>query len=137
MALKTQGAGIFAGDNASPQVMSVIPGVRSISGPDGSAAEIDVTSLDSAAKEFLIGLADEGSVSLEILWDETANTNHAQLRTDRLAGDVRYYQIRLSDSPQTTYSFQAFVTGWSLGNAIDDATIANVTLRITGAVAKE
>ena len=54
--LKSQGCGIRIFDTtASPNAYAEIGQVISISGPDGSASEIDVTNLASSAKEFVIG----------------------------------------------------------------------------------
>ena len=134
-ALKSQGVGIYLSDDASPEVFTEIPDVMSISGPDGSASEIDVTALDSTAKEWLMGLPDEGTVSLELIWGgETSNTQQVALRSARAAQSIKHFQIKLTDSPQSTYDFQAYVTGWSLSAGVDDAVKSNVTLRITGAV---
>jgi hypothetical protein len=134
-ALKSQGVGIFLSDKASPEVYTEIPDVMSISGPDGSASEIDVTCLDSTAKEWLMGLPDEGTVSLELIWGgETGNTQQVALRTARANQSVENFQIKLTDSPQSVYAFQGYVTGWSLSAGVDDAVKCNVTIRITGAV---
>ena len=135
-ALKSQGCliGLWDG-SASPTTYPEIPDVMSITGPDGSAAEIDVTCLDSTAKEWLMGLPDEGTVSLEMVWGgETDNAIQRQLRTARATQTLSYFQIRLTDSPQSTYTFTAYVTGWSLSLGVDDVVKASVTLRITGAV---
>jgi len=134
-ALKSQGVGIYLSDDASPEVFTEVPDVVSISGPDGSASEIDVTALDSTAKEFLMGLPDEGTVSLDLIWGgETSNTQQVALRTARANQTQKNFQIKLTDSPQSTYQFNAYVTGWSLTAGVDDAVKATVTLRITGAV---
>lgn len=134
-ALKSQGCGIFLSDDASPEVFTEVPDVMSITGPDGSASEIDVTALDSVAKEWLMGLPDEGTIGLDLVWGgETNNTQQVALRTARANQSIKHFQIKLTDSPQSTYDFQAYVTGWSLSLGVDDAVKATVTLRITGAV---
>lgn len=135
-ALKSQGVGFFRfSANVSPNAYTEVPDVVSITGPDGSATEIDVTALDSAAKEFLMGLPDEGTVQLELIWGgETGNAEQVALRTARANQTSNTYQIRLTDSPRSTYQFTAYVTGWSLSAGVDDAVKCNVTLRITGAV---
>lgn len=134
-ALKSQGVGIYISDTSSPEAYNEIPDVVSITGPDGSATEIDVTALDSTAKEFLMGLPDEGTVQLEMIWGgETSNTYQVALRTARASQTLKYFRILLTDSPRSTYQFSAYVTGWSLSAGVDDAVKANATLRITGAV---
>ena len=135
-AIKSQGVGIFLLGTASPQVYAEVPDVVSISGPTGTAGEIDVTALDSTAREFLISLPDEGSVDLELIWGgKTSNVAQNALRTARANQTLNTFQIRLSDSPQTKYTFTAYVTGWALSAGVDDAVKASVSLRITGPVA--
>lgn len=133
--LKSQGCGIFLSDLASPEVYTEIAQVVSISGPDGSASEIDVTALDSTAKEFLMGLPDEGNVTFEVIHDPS-DTQHDQLRTARAAQTESHFSIRLSDSPQTQYNFNGYIVGFAMSLGTDDAVKASYTVRITGSVTK-
>lgn len=132
-ALDSQGMVIQWGSDASPQVWSTIPEVTEISGPGGQANEIDVTDLSSSAKEFRMGLQDEGQISLSMLW-LPANTVHNNLRTDRANQTLRTFRITFTDSPQTEWVFTAFVLGIEVSNAVDDVTRATVTLRVSDAI---
>lgn len=136
MALKSQGVGIYILNTAvSPNAYNEIPDVNSISGPSGSAAIIDTTALDSTAKEKIMGLPDEGQVQLTMFWNgETNNPYQVALRTARAAQTLKTFQIRLTDSPQTIYQFNAYVTNWELSSGVDAAVEVNVTLEITNAV---
>ena len=134
--LLSQGTGIFINNlTASPVAFEEIGQVMTISGPDGSASEIDVTNLASAAKEFVIGLPDEGSVQLSCSFDYNASPsiNHDTLHAARVSQILQTFEIRLSDSPATVIAFSAYVTGFSLSLGVDDKVGANFTLRITGA----
>lgn len=136
-ALKSQGSGFWLGSGASPQVFTEVPDVVSVTGPDGSASEIDVTALDSTAKEFLIGLPDSGSVQVEMIWggENSPQTNQELLRAAWQSQAVQTAQVRLSDSPQTKYQFDCYIMGWSLsGLEPDGAAHATITARITGAI---
>ena len=82
--ITSQGTTIGIGDGASPEVYTSIPQVTSIGGPDGSASEINVTNLSSTAQEFILGLKDEGSISLDLVFDER-DTTHSLLRTKLIA----------------------------------------------------
>ena len=96
--LKSQGCEIYKGDDASPQVYTVIGQIISISGPDGSTGEIDVTNLSSTAKEFIPSLPDFGTTTLDAVWDHATTTNqHAALWTDFSDQVTGHYQIRLTD----------------------------------------
>lgn len=132
-ALESQGMTIKRGDGASPEVFTIIPEVRSITGPDGSATEIDVTDLSSSAKEFRMGLQDNGSITLDMMYIP-ANTVHAGLRTDRQNRTLRNFQLLFTDSPATTWSFSAYVQGFSVTNEVDSTTNASITLRISGTI---
>jgi hypothetical protein len=132
-ALDSQGMVIQVGTSASPIVWSTIPEVSEMSGPGGQAAEIDVTDLSSTAKEFRMGLQDEGQISLTMNWIP-ANTVHATLRTARSNQTLTNFQIIFTDSPQTKWRFQGFVLGLEISNSVDDVTKATVTLRVSGSI---
>lgn len=132
-ALDSQGVVISYGDGASPQVYTAIPEVTSLQGPGGQANEIDVTDLDSTAKEFRMGLQDEGSITMDILYIP-ANTAHAALRAARAGQTLTNFQIAFTDSPITKWQFDGFVLGFEISNAVDDVTKASVTIRVSGAV---
>lgn len=132
-ALESQGMVIKRGNGASPEVFTAIPEVRSINGPDGSASEIDVTDLSSTSREFRMGLKDEGTITLDMMFIP-ANTVHAGLRTDRANRTLRNFQLLFTDSPATTWSFAAYVQGLSVSNEVDAVTTASVTLRISGSI---
>lgn len=132
-ALTSQGMTFGRGDAASPEVYTTIPEITTISGPGGSASEIDVTDLSSTAKEFRLGLQDEGSISFTINYIP-GNTVHAGLRTDRAASTLRNFRIAFTDSPQTTWTFAGYVNGFTVDNGVDNVTTASVTIRISGVI---
>ncbi len=135
-ALASQGMTIAVQNTStSPLSYDTITEVTSIVGPDGSAGEIDVTDLSSSAKSYRRGLPDNGTVSLSIMYIP-ANTQHAQLFSDFSASTEtsRYYRISFTDSPATTWTFQAYVSGFSVSNELDGVTTADVSLRIKGTI---
>ena len=134
--LKSQGCSIWMMDTTvSPNAYVQIGQVMSIQGPDGSTGEIDVTNLASTAKEFVASLPDYGSISLEVSWNHAdASQNHDDLWTDFAAQTTATYQIRLSDSPQTTMTFTAFPNQFSTSLGVDDKVSASIGLRVTAAV---
>lgn len=132
-ALTSQGMLFQRSDGASPEVYSSIPEITSISGPGGSATEIDVTDMSSTAKEFRLGLQDEGSISLTINYIP-ANTVHAGLRTDRANSTLRNFRILFTDSPQTQWDFAGYVNGFTVDNGVDAVTTATVTIRVSGSI---
>jgi predicted secreted protein len=137
--IRSQGCTIWRQDpEASPVDAYVQIGqVVSIGGPQGSAGTIDVTHLSSTGREFIQALADYGTVSLGVIWDPvTASTQHDELFDDFASGRVTTYQIRLSNSPATLLTFDAFVQEHPVTIEIDDAVKATITLKTTGSVVR-
>lgn len=134
-ALGTQGITLKVSDNASPEVLTAIADISEITGPDGSVAEVDTTDLSASAKTYIRGLPDNGSVSFTINYIP-ANTQHAQLRSDfNSATEIsRQYVITFTDSPQTTWTFNAYVASFAISSAVDDKLTASVSIRVKGAI---
>jgi len=133
-ALGSQGSALKLGDGADPEVFTAIGEVIGVSGVGGgSASEIDVTNLSSSGKEFLMGLKDEGEVSVTLNLD-TGDTQQTALRTARDNSTLKNFQLELTDSGPTTLSFAAYVKTFNIGLAVDDKISLETSLRISGAV---
>lgn len=131
-ALESQGVQIKIGDGASAETFTLIPEASNINPFQGSAAEIDVTDLQSTAKEFRMGLQDWGQTTFTINW-RPKHAQHALLWTAKGDRQSRNFQLVLTDaSPETTYQFAAYVTALNLSIGVDGVVVANVTLRHTG-----
>jgi hypothetical protein len=121
-----------SGGLASLQTMTSVGSVTNLVGFDGAASEIDVTNLQSTAKEFLVGLQDFGNVTLSI-WLVT-DTGQLRLRTIKTTAAVSAFTIGLSDG--TVAAFAALCKQFSFdAGGPDSAVKGNVTLRVTGAPA--
>jgi hypothetical protein len=126
-AIEAQGITIARGTGSGTITYTTIPEVKSFTGPG-------VTDLSSLAKEKRMGLADEGQLQLTINYIPD-NTVHMALRADRAARTKTPFRITFTDAtPATTWSFEAFVTGFSVSGAVDGVVEAQVTLEITGAI---
>lgn len=133
-AIDAQGIVIAIGDGATPtEAFTTIPEVKSFSGPGGSASVIDVTDLQSAAKEKRMGLQDEGQLTLSINYIPD-NAVHQGLRTDRANQTKRNFRMTFTDTGATVWDFAAFVTGFSVSGGVDGVVEASVTLEISGAI---
>jgi len=133
-ALKSQGMTFARGDADSPEVFTAIAEITSISGPGGTAAEIDQSDLDSTAKEVRPGLPDNGNVTLGLAYIPK-NTGHNQLRLDRENQTLHNFRITFTDaSPATTWTFAGYVMGLEINNEVDEITRGTVTIRVNGAV---
>jgi len=133
MSITTQGTVLSKGDNASPIAYTAVGSVTSISGPNSSRGEIDVTTMDSTAKEFNLALLDNGTLEVSIVFDER-NTAHAGLRTDFSANTVRDWKITDAGSPQINYTFQGRIQSLPLDFSTDEVVRVSMTIRITGAM---
>jgi hypothetical protein len=133
--IKSQGCTIAKGNAASPEVFTTIAEVNTISGPTSDNPEIDVTSLGDTAKAFISGLVDNGEVSLNLGFDPTAATQQA-LFTDQAAGSTNEanYRLTFTDSPQSTFTFSAWVRNVSVNASVDSAVTLDATLRVTSAL---
>jgi hypothetical protein len=131
---ESQGTALKIGDDSSPEGFTIVGRVISFDGPGGSASEIDVSDLQSTAKEFIVGLPDEGTFSFEMNLD-FAETTQATLRSVRNARTKRSFRLDFSgDSPINYLGFEAFVMEFKVSGGVDGAVKASCTLRISGAV---
>jgi predicted secreted protein len=130
-AIKSQGTVFKIGNGGGPETFTAIPEIVSFSGPGETAGTIDVTDLDSTAKEYIAGLKDTGTLSFDINYIPD-NTVHAQIRTDMGAGTLRNFQIIFTDTGATQWDFAAVITGFSVSGATDDKVTASVSLQISG-----
>lgn len=132
-AIEAQGILIQRGTGTGTITYTTIPEVKSFSGPGGSASVIDVTDLSSLAKEKRMGLADEGQLQLTINYIPD-NAVHMALRADRAARTKTPFKMVFTDVGDTVWTFEAFVTGFSVSGSVDGVVEAQVTLEITGAI---
>jgi len=117
--------------------MNNIGEIVSFSGPTGVAAVIDITNLGSTAKQKLIGIRDEGNLTLEVNLETTAAALHMALKDDRAARAKRTFDIKLTDvgtsstAQPTAMFFDGYVSGFSLTGAVDDVIKASIGLEIS------
>lgn len=128
----TTGKTITAGAGAAtPTTFTNVANVKDYSGFDGSASEIDVTNLDSVAKEFRLGLVDPGQFTINIDYDNT-NAGHVALRAKQVSGVLCNFKLTLPNTNVIT--FTGFVKKFSLAGGVDAVAKTSVDIRISGAV---
>jgi hypothetical protein len=128
-AFNAQGTTI-AYETATPGTYTPIAEIRSFTGPGGTATVIDATTLSSAGKEKVLGLMDEGNISIEMNF-VPADPGQVQLRADRASQTRRNYRITFSDEDNTTATFLAFVSQYTVSGGVDALSTLAVTLEIT------
>jgi hypothetical protein len=110
---------------------TAIANIRTFSAFDGVNSEIDVTNLSSVAKEFRIGLKDNGKFSMELDRD-LSDTGQVALLAAQEAMTEKLFQL---DVPTIgTASFAGYVQKFTLGGAVDQVMKSSVDIRISGAV---
>lgn len=129
------GATLQLGSGASPQVYTTIAEVLRC-GPIGSTnPEVDVTNLDSTAKEYIAGLADGNTVEFEMNW-VAGNTQQQSLRTSQAAGSTVNMKMVWPVSPETTAVFDLVLLEFAMGETTPESQVtASVSGRISGSIA--
>lgn len=125
----TQNTTFSIDDSLSAPV--TINGITSWSRQDGEATQIDKTTLASTAKEFCQGLKDNGTLSLEFVWDND-DLGQAELRDAQDNQAERTFIITLSDA--TTITFQVIVLSISQDGSMDEIVRGSANLKVTGAI---
>ena len=129
------GATLRLGSGASPQVYTTIAEVVRC-GPIGSTnPEVDVTNLDSTAKEYIAGLADGNTVDFDVNW-LVGNTEQTSLRTSQAAGSTVNLTMVWQTSPNTIAQFDLVLLQFEMGETTPEQQVtASISGRITGSIA--
>lgn len=124
-------------DGGSPASFTLIPEVRSISGPSETADEIDVTNLDSTGgrRENIQGFKDGDDIAVEMNYvpgstggaSATAQANFLAMYDSGIVGS---YQIEYPDGATATADF--WLRGRSRPVQVGEALVITATMRQTG-----
>ncbi len=125
------GTAYTSGGTATPVAFTEINEIKSFSGFDGQASEIDVTNLRSTAKEFRLGLTDSGGFTFEMN-QVNADPGQAALRATKNAGTIKTYVLELPNGETAT--FDAFAKGFPTAGGVDGVVTSAIALRISGPV---
>lgn len=129
-AISAQGTSIAVntGTVATP-VQTDIGNISEISGFDGKANEIDITTLVSTAKERMLGLQDWGTVTLSAQIN-LKDAGQSALLAAKKSGKAQQFTVTLSDG--TTLEFLAFVATFPIAAKVDTVYTGSISLTITG-----
>jgi len=98
MAYEAQGCAIYTSTNGVTRTTDTKIGeVTDFTGPGGAAAVIDITHLGSTAKEKMIGLRDEGQLSMTMNFVAT-DAGQITFISDRAARTKRTYVLKFNDA---------------------------------------
>ncbi|WP_186270012.1 phage tail tube protein [Burkholderia gladioli] len=133
-AISAQGSKFYidtAADGAAQPTWTQVKNCKSYSGFDGSATEIDVTDLDSTAKEKRLGLMDNGSFSIDVNVN-MADPGQAAMKTAQKASSLEQFKLEYPDGSADT--FAASVKSFPISGATDAVITSTIALTISGAV---
>lgn len=147
----TQGTELWVLDTtASPDALLKISNATGFNDFGEMADDIEVTNLDSTAKEYVTGLADNGEVSMTLNMADVAS--HRWLKENVGTGTRFYWCIGYSDgsadptigsgptitapSSRTSDIFQASVKSFRVSVSGNEVVRATITLRISGAITR-
>ena len=108
-----------------------VNGIRSFTGMDGQASDIDVTTLDSLAKEYRQGLQDFGGWNMEIFRDPD---DAGQAALEQAKNDQATEQCVLTIPTGQVATFDAYCKQISAAGAVDGVLTGNVAMKISGLV---
>lgn len=115
---------------ATPATYTEVKEITGWNGPDGVAATIDTTHLQSTWKEFLMGLPDRGNVSFDMNFLAT-DPGQLACQAAQTARSVKGFKMTYSDSK--TLTFDAVVLSFQTSGGGDSKVDASMSLKITGA----
>lgn len=116
---------------ASPVAYTEVKECTTFSGYDGQAAEIDVTHLQSDAKEFRMGLQDNGTYKVDVNYLPN-DPGQILARAAKASRVIQPCRVTYSDG--STDKFSAFVISAPVSGAVDGKVDSSFSLRISGDV---
>lgn len=127
--IPSQGTTITHNDGTIAQTVG---GHQSFSGfGGGEASEEDVSTLASTAREKRLGLVDEGSFSLNTLYDP-ADVGQASMLAARITGVSREMVITLSSGDIAT--FQSLIKSAPIDGNVDESLKCVYSISINGSI---
>jgi hypothetical protein len=102
----------------------------------GSSPDIDVTDLSSTGKEFLTGLKDEGTVTVNCNFLPT-DAGQLAVETARNGGNITSFKATYgSGTGAPIYAFDGFVKTFELGVGVDKQISLSFSIKLTGSTTK-
>jgi|GEM_PF-2337902 len=131
------GLELAVGDGLSPEGFTAIAGVRDTTLGDLGNDSAEVTAHDSATRfrEFVPTLRKEVTVGFELTFDSAdATQDESSGLLSDLVGTIKNYRLTYTDTGALVATFPAYIESFSIKNPVDGAVMADVTLKVSGAV---
>jgi hypothetical protein len=116
---------------ANPKTWTAVNNVKTYSGFDGSASELDKTNMQSGAMEYAAGLQDFGQFSINVDVDDT-DAGQIAMRAAKTSTATKAFRLRLPNGKQRV--FKGFVKKFSEEGGVNQIVKASADIRITGVV---
>jgi hypothetical protein len=132
-AISSQGTKFYVGQEVSPTTYIQVGEVQTFDGPSGQANVIDTTHLTSTAKEKLIGLPDEGQITIGGNYVSSDNGQDEMFEA-RNTQQRRDFKLEMSNGE--LWLFQGYVLAFNISGGVDDKVNFSATVEITGPVSR-
>ncbi len=119
-----------SGGSVIPATYLLVTEARNIHFSDAQTPEIDVTTMTSTSKEYLVGLQDAGEFSLEMNY-VPFDPAIVEMRAAKLDAKVRAFRIDFPDG--SVFAFRGFVRSVPFQTDYQSAMSGSATVKITGA----
>jgi hypothetical protein len=128
-AIESQGFKFEVHTTDSPGIWLEVKEMKTWNEAQAESADIDITHLRSIRKEYLVGLADDGTLSMDcnFLLKDPGQLEMRSARSDR---QERSFRVTYSDGSIATFS--GFVKSFPHQGAVDAAVTGSVSIRVTG-----
>ena len=128
--VNSKGMTLKAGDGASPEVFTAIGGIVNMPDITFGKSVKDRTALSDSIRYYGHGIEEPPSITVEYFWNPD-DTQQNAIVTAYENETSNNYRIDCPDSPATTYTFKAIVTGYSLPKGgIDEDLMASATFQL-------
>lgn len=124
-----------SGGTATPVTWTQITDVKDFKPAGAAVSKIDVTNLDSTAKEYRPGLVDNNDITFSVNYVAT-DPGQAAFKTAFEASLVKAFKIVAPNAD--TFTFDGYVSKFpeTPAGSVDAVLTGDVTIQITGAVVK-
>jgi len=122
------------GDGASPEVFTTTYEVTSIGDFGQENDLVEVTHMQSTAKEYIYGLADGVEFPITVNY-APANATHVSYLAAQAARTTKNFKFVLpTGMGGLTFSFSALIKGWRLPADPNAAGVMTFNLKLSGAI---
>lgn len=132
MAIKAQGSTLQVDVSVAGTPDVEIANLKSFSGFDGEAGDLDVSNLSSTAKEFDVGLIDNGSFTVE--WHpDFSDSGQNAVRAAETSGALKTFLLTLPNGVEVLFSGRV-KNASSMSGGIDGVVEGSANIKISGGI---